>query len=53
MLTEIDVRQTLKDKLDIDVDPQIILGAGQRCGDGEPARRGEQSHEVAGHCVPS
>ncbi len=27
VLTEIDVRQTLKDKLDIDVDPQIILGA--------------------------
>ena len=25
--TEIDVRQTLKDKLDIDVEPQIILGA--------------------------
>ena len=25
--TEIDVRQTLKDKLDIDVDAQIILGA--------------------------
>lgn len=27
VLTEIDLRQTLKDKLDIDVDPQIILGA--------------------------
>ena len=27
VLTEIDVRQTLKDKLDIDVDAQIILGA--------------------------
>ncbi len=27
VLTEIDVRQTLKDKLDIDIDPQIILGA--------------------------
>jgi len=27
VLTEIDVRQTLKDKLNIDVDPQIILGA--------------------------
>ena len=27
ILTEIDVRQTLKDKLDIDVDAQIILGA--------------------------
>lgn len=27
VLTEIDVRQTLKDKLDIDVDPQVILGA--------------------------
>jgi len=27
VLTEIDVRQTLKDKLDIDVEPQIILGA--------------------------
>jgi len=27
VLTEIDVRQTLKDKLDVDVDPQIILGA--------------------------
>ena len=27
ILTEIDVRQTLKEKLDIDVEPQIILGA--------------------------
>ena len=27
VLTEIDVRQTLKDKLDINVDAQIILGA--------------------------
>ena len=27
ILTEIDVRQTLKDKLDLDVEPQIILGA--------------------------
>ncbi len=27
VLTEIDVRQTLKDKLGIDVEPQIILGA--------------------------
>jgi len=27
VLTEIDVRQTLKDKLDFDVEPQIILGA--------------------------
>ncbi|MGI8756897.1 MAG: DUF302 domain-containing protein [Acidimicrobiales bacterium] len=27
VLTEIDVRQTLKDKLDLDVEPQIILGA--------------------------
>jgi uncharacterized protein (DUF302 family) len=27
VLTEIDVRQTLKDKLDVDVEPQIILGA--------------------------
>ncbi len=27
VLTEIDVRQTLKDKLDIDVEPQVILGA--------------------------
>lgn len=27
ILTEIDVRQTLKDKLDVDVEPQIILGA--------------------------
>ncbi len=27
VLTEIDVRHTLKDKLDIDIDPQIILGA--------------------------
>jgi uncharacterized protein (DUF302 family) len=27
VLTEVDVRQTLKDKLDIDVDAQIILGA--------------------------
>ena len=27
VLTEIDVRQTMKDKLDIDVDAQIILGA--------------------------
>ena len=27
ILTEIDVRQTLKDKLDVDVDAQIILGA--------------------------
>jgi len=27
VLTEIDVRQTLKDKLDIDIEPQIILGA--------------------------
>lgn len=27
VLTEIDVRQTLKDKLDIDVDAQVILGA--------------------------
>ncbi len=27
VLTEIDVRQTLKEKLDLDVEPQIILGA--------------------------
>ena len=27
VLTEIDVRKTLKDKLDIDADAQIILGA--------------------------
>ena len=27
ILTEIDVRQTLKDKLGVDVEPQIILGA--------------------------
>jgi len=27
VLTDIDVRQTLKEKLDIDVEPQIILGA--------------------------
>jgi len=27
VLTEIDIRQTLKDKLDLDVEPQIILGA--------------------------
>ena len=27
VLTEIDVRQTLKEKLDIDVEPQVILGA--------------------------
>ena len=27
VLTEIDVRKTLKEKLDIDIDPQIILGA--------------------------
>lgn len=27
VLTEIDVRQTLKDKLDVDVEAQIILGA--------------------------
>ena len=27
VLTEIDVRQTLKEKLDVDVEPQIILGA--------------------------
>ena len=27
VLTEIDVRQTLKEKLDVDVAPQIILGA--------------------------
>ncbi len=27
ILTEIDVRQTLQDKLDIDVDAQIVLGA--------------------------
>ncbi|WP_395152498.1 DUF302 domain-containing protein [Ilumatobacter sp.] len=27
ILTEIDVRQTLKDKLDVDIEPQIILGA--------------------------
>lgn len=27
VLTEIDVRQTLKDKLDVDADAQIILGA--------------------------
>jgi uncharacterized protein (DUF302 family) len=26
-LTEIDVRQTIKDKLDIDTDPQLIIGA--------------------------
>ena len=26
-LTEIDVRQTLKDKLDVDIDPQVIIGA--------------------------
>ncbi len=27
VLTEIDVRQTLQDKLGVDVDPQVILGA--------------------------
>lgn len=27
VLTEIDVRKTLKEKLDVDVEPQIILGA--------------------------
>ena len=27
VLTEIDIRQTLKEKLDIDVQPQVILGA--------------------------
>ncbi len=27
ILTQIDVRQTLKDKLDVDIEPQIILGA--------------------------
>ncbi|MBI2708585.1 MAG: DUF302 domain-containing protein [Actinobacteria bacterium] len=27
VLTEIDVRQTLKDKLDVDTDPQLIIGA--------------------------
>lgn len=27
VLTEIDVRQTLKDKLDVDIDSQVILGA--------------------------
>lgn len=27
VLTEIDVQHTLKDKLDIDIEPQIILGA--------------------------
>lgn len=27
VLTEIDIRKTLKEKLDIDVDPQVILGA--------------------------
>jgi uncharacterized protein (DUF302 family) len=27
ILTEIDVRQTLKDKLDVDIEPQVILGA--------------------------
>lgn len=26
-LTEIDLRQTLKDKLDVDTDPQVIIGA--------------------------
>ena len=26
-LTEIDLRQTLKEKLDVDTDPQVILGA--------------------------
>ncbi|MGI8806880.1 MAG: DUF302 domain-containing protein [Acidimicrobiales bacterium] len=27
VLTEIDVRQTLKDNLDVDIEPQVILGA--------------------------
>lgn len=27
ILTEIDLRRTLKDKLDVDVEPQVILGA--------------------------
>ena len=27
VLTEIDIRRTLKEKLDVDVEPQIILGA--------------------------
>lgn len=27
VLTEIDVRQTLKEKLDVDTDPQLIIGA--------------------------
>ncbi len=26
-LTEIDLRQTLKDKLDVDIEPQVIIGA--------------------------
>jgi uncharacterized protein (DUF302 family) len=26
-LTEVDIRQTLKDKLDVDTDPQVIIGA--------------------------
>jgi uncharacterized protein (DUF302 family) len=26
-LTEVDLRQTLRDKLDVDTDPQVILGA--------------------------
>ncbi len=27
VLSEIDIRQTLKDKLDVDIEPQLILGA--------------------------
>lgn len=27
ILTEIDIRQTLREKLDVDTDPQVILGA--------------------------
>jgi uncharacterized protein (DUF302 family) len=27
ILTQIDLRQTLKDKLDVDTDPQVIIGA--------------------------
>lgn len=44
VLTEIDVRQTLKDKLDVDIEPQVILGA---CNPGLAHRALEIDSRVA------
>jgi Domain of unknown function DUF302 len=48
-LTEIDVRQTLKDKLDVDTDPQVIIGA---CNPSWPTAPSASTHELP-RCCPA